>query len=136
MRALVVLCGVVGLAVAASASCGEDVTTGSGGSSSDAASTGCTTDEFCSGNTSGAGGGACEPACGVGLTCCGGACVNTANDIGNCGDCGVVCTGSSPFCEGTCQQAPCDADAGACTGGTCCGSACCNAGELCCQVNM
>ena len=121
MRALVVLCGIVGFTVAASA-CGEDVTTGGNGGSSNGSAT--------------TGDAECKPACGVGLTCCGGACVNVLNDIGNCGACAVLCTGPSPFCAGTCQQAPCDGDAGACTNGTCCGSACCNAGELCCQVNM
>jgi hypothetical protein len=61
--------------------------------------------------------------------------VNTTNDINNCGDCGVVCSGSTPYCSGGCQPRPCDIDGGACgTNGFCCGSQCCGEGQLCCEV--
>jgi hypothetical protein len=79
-----------------------------------------------SGGSGGAGGsGGSGPACTVlciaELTCCGNQCVNTRNDIRNCGGCGVVCPGPSPYCDGNkCAPAPC---APACSGG-----------QLCCEV--
>ncbi len=80
--------------------------------------------------------GACSPVCGTARTCCGGRCVNTANDPFNCGGCGVVCGGSTPYCNGSgaCRARPCSPDAGACAAGTtCCGDTCCAATELCCD---
>src|SRR5215472_13560140 len=53
------------------------------------------------------GGGGCNPACTLGRTCCGGACVNTSNDPFNCGGCNISCTGATPYCNGTCMAAPC-----------------------------
>jgi len=85
------------------------------------------------GSAGGAGGGACGPNCG--FTCCGAECVNTGNDINNCGACGKVCSGPAPFCNnGQCEQPPCQGVTCAGTA-TCCETACCNEGELCCNVN-
>lgn len=84
---------------------------------------------------SGGGGASCSPACGTSRTCCSGRCVNTANDLANCGGCGVVCSGATPYCGGSCQAAPCEIDAGTCgSGGRCCGASCCAAGQLCCDL--
>src|SRR6478735_11223016 len=83
---------------------------------------------------SGAGAGStCGTNCG--FKCCGPECVNTGNDINNCGTCGTVCPGPAPFCNnGKCEQAPCQGVT--CTGtATCCESECCQSGELCCNVN-
>ncbi len=75
---------------------------------------------------------ACVPSCSGGLQCCGGACVNPANDTDNCGQCGAHCPGPEAYChDGQCTTPPCTAKS--CTG-TCCGAACCGAGELCCDV--
>ena len=75
---------------------------------------------------------ACVPSCSMGLQCCGGACVNPANDTDNCGQCGTHCPGPEAYChDGQCTTPPCTAKS--CTG-TCCGAACCGAGELCCDV--
>jgi hypothetical protein len=92
-------------------------------------------------STTGAGGaGNCDPACDVGLECCGGKCINPANDVLNCGGCvalgmGEACPGNFPFCDnGTCGQAPCDPNT-TCVGITnCCGNNCCDMGQLCCVV--
>jgi hypothetical protein len=85
-------------------------------------------------SSTGDGGFVCAPACGAGLACCAGGCVNPRNDILNCGNCGVVCPGPAPFCNsGVCAQAPCNAGV-VCGGALCCGGACCAAGELCCEV--
>ena len=73
-------------------------------------------------------------ACGAGRTCCGGACVNTANNPKHCGVCGTECTGSTPFCDGTCQPIPCALDGGTCGATACCGANYCTAGQLCCKV--
>lgn len=85
-----------------------------------------------SGSSAGAG-----PTCGANCNfkCCGPECVNTGNDINNCGTCGNVCPGPGPFCNnGTCDQAPCQGVT--CTGtATCCETECCKPGELCCNVN-
>jgi hypothetical protein len=65
----------------------------------------------------------CTVLCVLGLTCCGNnQCVNVQNDIHNCGGCGVVCSGATPFCDGTkCAPSPC--------------SPACAGGQLCCVVN-
>lgn len=79
---------------------------------------------------------ACSPVCGTARACCDGRCVNTANDPFNCGGCGVVCSGVTPFCNGNgaCRERPCTADAGTCAAGTtCCGDRCCGATEICCN---
>jgi hypothetical protein len=73
----------------------------------------------------------CGRVCCVG--CCGGQCVDTSNDPHNCGGCGIMCTGDTPFCDGTCKPVPCSAEAGTCAAGTtCCGGECCNSDQLCC----
>lgn len=87
-----------------------------------------------SGGSAGAGGGCNAENCD--FTCCDDVCVNTDNDIKNCGSCGKVCEGSnSPFCDaGTCELVP------PCEGplcgpaGICCGTSCCTADQLCCDV--
>jgi hypothetical protein len=86
----------------------------------------------------GAGGnaaGCTENCANQGFTCCGGRCVNTANDIENCGECGEVCDGAFPYCgSGTCGTPPSTAT---CTGSThACAAECCAAGQLCCNVNQ
>jgi hypothetical protein len=76
----------------------------------------------------------CEPSCGL-FSCCSGTCVNFANDINNCGGCGITCEGPNPFCDsGQCGTPPCSAGTGCAEGATCCVDSCCGAGELCCQV--
>jgi hypothetical protein len=83
--------------------------------------------------------GACGDAgCAAGLTCCGGACVNFANDIHHCGGCTVTCGGPSPFYSGgSCAQAPCNPGVvcSAPNATLCCGASCCAAGQLCCDIN-
>lgn len=62
-----------------------------------------------------------------GLICCGGRCVNTNNDIYNCGGCGAGCTDDALYCQsGTCTTTPCTDEA------TPSG---CPQGQLCCIVN-
>jgi hypothetical protein len=78
------------------------------------------------------GGCSTDGGCAMGLTCCGGRCVNAFNDPHNCGDCGVVCTGATAYCEGQCIATPCDQEAGACGSNSCCGAQCCDRGQLCC----
>jgi hypothetical protein len=97
-------------------------TTGAGGAST--------------GSTTGAGGAAdCVPACGRGLTCCNGLCVNPGNDINHCGGCDKPCAGTSPFCDnGTCGTPSCDPSTSCGGTDTCCGSECCAPGMLCCVV--
>jgi hypothetical protein len=99
----------------------------SGGSSSGGSSSGG------SGSGASSGGGSCSPACGPSRLCCNGTCVNPDNDPFNCGACGVQCTGSTPFCSGSCQPAQCSANHGCDIGLECCGDQCCVAGDLCCQ---
>jgi hypothetical protein len=68
--------------------------------------------------------------------CCGGFCVNTNNDIQNCGGCNKVCTGRDPYCGGgNCGTPPCSGVA--CLGTElCCGSQCCAVGQLCCFLEV
>src|SRR5262249_41382126 len=66
--------------------------------------------------------------------CCAGVCVNTNNDIKNCGNCGTTCQGAHPFCESVCVDPPCDQGVACAAEQTCCGAMCCNAGELCCAL--
>jgi hypothetical protein len=70
----------------------------------------------------------------LGFTCCNGFCANTANDVLNCGGCGTVCPGPSPYCTGHCATAPCNSGTTCGAGSTCCGSKCCTGGTLCCLV--
>jgi hypothetical protein len=78
------------------------------------------------------GSGACGT-CDIGLECCDGSCVNTGNDINNCGDCGSRCD-DTRFCdEGFCKPPPCSGTACLATQ-FCCGTECCKLGQLCCVV--
>jgi hypothetical protein len=73
----------------------------------------------------------CVPECPRGRLCCGGVCVNPANDPTNCGGCGVRCSGEKSFCNETCMAPPCEGTV--CLGiKTCCGTTCCGQGEICC----
>jgi hypothetical protein len=107
---------------------GTSATGGAGGSTGGSAGVAGTS------GSAGAGGGCNAANCE--FTCCDDVCVNTDNDIQNCGSCGNVCGGSSsPFCNaGTCEATP------PCNGplcgpaGTCCGSSCCTPDQLCCDV--
>jgi hypothetical protein len=107
------------------ASGGSGGIAGSGGSSA-------------SGGTSGSGGGAgCEPACTFGLTCCSGRCVNTANDILNCGSCGLTCNQLNPHClSGKCDVPVCFGGIGCIGEQVCCGDVCCGGGtgKICCDI--
>ena len=79
--------------------------------------------DMAGGGGAGGGGGSstCAVLCTMGFTCCNGACVNLANDIHNCGKCGVTCSAPNDFCDGqTCAPPPC--------------SPACGAGTLCCDV--
>lgn len=80
--------------------------------------------------------GDCDGGCSFGRMCCSGECINPANDPENCGTCGTRCMGSTPYCNNTCQPAPCSGNESTCAadGGTCCGSSCCGAGQLCCDM--
>ncbi len=115
--------------------CGGDTDDGTGGSSSSGSGGSGGSGASTSSGTGGSSSGNCDPACTMGLECCGDQCVNKANDILNCGSCGELCTQDFPFCDnGTCADAPCNAGGG-CTGElNCCGASCCAAGELCCVV--
>jgi hypothetical protein len=107
---------------------------GNAGSAATAGHAGSGTGGSGGGAVAGAGGGSsCGPNCG--FSCCGPDCVNTNNDINNCGVCGNVCPGPAPYCNnGKCDQAPCQGVT--CTGATtCCEAECCKVGELCCEVN-
>jgi hypothetical protein len=108
---------------------GSSGTGGPGGSSGTSRDGGLT-----DGSPGGASSGTCTPQCATALSCCSGHCVNAANDPQNCGACGNVCGGSTPFCLGQCMATPCKLDAGACGGESCCGYGCCGQGQLCCLV--
>jgi hypothetical protein len=88
-----------------------------------------------SSGTGSGGTGDCTESCGIGFKCCNGDCINPANDILNCGQCGKVCDGDQPFCDdGTCGSPPCDGGT-TCVGTQfCCGANCCELGQLCCVV--
>jgi hypothetical protein len=74
------------------------------------------------GSGGGGGGRPCAVLCTMGFICCDGECVNTRNDIRNCGSCGTVCTAPNDYCDGQkCAPPPCAPS--------------CGAGELCCVVN-
>ena len=65
-----------------------------------------------------------EPACNPGLTDCSGTCVNTSNDIHNCGTCGHTCPGDNATCNGgSCACTPSCVTVNGCgsdgCGGTC-----------------
>lgn len=125
---------------------GGAATGGSGGSASGGAGAGSggaggTGGTGTGGNTGGAGGAGGAAPCLLSCTstfpeCCSNACVWTVNDPENCGGCGIKCSGTTPFCQGSlCVAQPCTAtDAGAC-GTNCCGTSCCGTGEICCSVN-
>jgi hypothetical protein len=50
--------------------------------------------------------------CGSG-TCCAGACADLSNDSSNCGACGMVCPGMTPYCAaGKCGTNPCTGQVG------------------------
>lgn len=105
---------------------GSDASTDSAGGGGDAG--GVTHD---SGGGDGSGGG-CN--CEQGRICCGGQCVNPDNDPKNCGNCGIVCGGTTPYCDGSCQRTPCAQGGPTCIGAQfCCGSSCCDSGQLCCK---
>lgn len=113
-----------------STSSGSTTSSGSGTTSSSTSSTSSTS------SASSSGGGCNQTTCSVqpGFSCCNGQCVNTDNDIDNCGTCGKTCGGAHPFCnKGTCQEPPCQGVA--CTANQfCCGTSCCADDQLCCDV--
>lgn len=77
-------------------------------------------------------GGVCTPGCGPGFSCCNGACVNTANDPHNCGDCNIQCAAPTNLCAGSCVAPPCTVNCGP----NCCGQECCSGNQICCEVQM
>lgn len=131
------------LALAACGGSTGDGGNGGGGSGGSAAlgGSGGTATGGTAGTAGGTGGGPVKcgggAACGTGFTCCNGICVNTANDIFNCGSCGNACTGPNPFCNGNaCDKAPCNVTPPPPAGALCCGTSICKTGELCCNVNI
>lgn len=79
----------------------------------------------------------CTPACGQGLTCCNGHCVNHDNDILNCHQCDQKCAANQKYCDhGLCSPPPCMNVACPANGSFCCGNACCKPGQLCCNIPM
>ena len=77
----------------------------------------------------------CDPVtCAAPFQCCGETCANLQNDIKNCGACGTVCPGATPYCDkGTCGTPPCLGGT-MCPGTLCCGLRCCTAGQICCEI--
>jgi hypothetical protein len=145
----VILCGAMSIGCSGSTDEDSNGAGGAGGSSGGTGGTGATSGTGATGaggtGGSGATGGGAGTDAGTttcnatncGFTCCGDQCVNTDNDIKNCGACGNTCGESAnPFCNaGTCQAAPpCDPTT-ACDANTfCCGTTCCALGQLCCDV--
>jgi hypothetical protein len=78
----------------------------------------------------------CQEDCAAsGFKCCDGACINPANDVENCGECGTRCTGPARYCDnGTCGEPECDSGTSCGGGEQCCGEECCDGGQLCCVV--
>jgi len=93
-----------------------------------------------------------ELACGAGLRACGEACVNTLDDVSNCGACGRACRGDQACAGGACEcaagrvecggacrnlqtdAAHCGRCGNACASGSCVAGACaCAAGEATCD---
>ena len=62
----------------------------------------------------GTGGAQCDPACGAGLTCCSGRCVNLQEDPMNCNMCGNPCGVDSGCCRGVCTSFLDGQNCGAC----------------------
>lgn len=79
---------------------------------------------------------ACDEDCEAsGFECCDGVCVNTTNDIENCGECGVRCAGPVRYCDnGSCGVPECASGINCGAGAQCCGAECCGAEQLCCVV--
>jgi hypothetical protein len=77
---------------------------------------------------------ACQNCSMPSFLCCNGQCIDSLNDINNCGQCAHKCGGQNPYCNlGACGMPPCNGVT--CLGGQlCCGDQCCNAGYLCCDV--
>jgi hypothetical protein len=124
--------------------CSGDVVVGSGGQGTSSSSSGSasksvsSTSIGSSGSSSGSissssTGTPCAQACGAGLTCCDGQCVNTQNDPHNCGMCGNPCSAPKLLCDGTCVQPACTDPT---CSGTCCGDSCCTMGKICCEVQQ
>ena len=105
--------------------CGDSTSTGGGEADADAGSdtvlVDAPSDVPYDGPDSGGGPCASDGGCFNGLSCCGGACVNLANDPLNCGACGVTCSGDTSMCNNGCVKPTC---APACTGS-----------QICCLVN-
>ncbi len=120
---------------ASAGSAGAGATGGTGGTGG-ASGTGGTSGTSGTSGASGTGGDCAADCAGSGLICCAGRCVNTGNDLKNCGACGNACEGPFPYCDnGTCGAPPCFGTA--CAGNTtCCGSECCGLGQICCTVNV
>jgi hypothetical protein len=74
--------------------------------------------------------GACGRACGAGLSCCGGECVDRQTDRQSCGICGRACADGEECCQGECKRVDSDeSNCGLCgrgcaPGATCCGGSC------------
>jgi hypothetical protein len=117
-------------------------TTGSAGTSGAAGTTGSAGRGGTTGQAGG-GGAAGRKTCQTdgdcqGFSCCGGFCVNTKNDILNCGGCNLPCPGGQPYCaNGTCGAPPCSLVGAQCIQGQfCCAGSCCATGQLCCSVTQ
>jgi hypothetical protein len=86
--------------------------------------------------------GGCTPACTDGLTCCGGKCVDTTNDVNNCGACNTVCTatGHPGCCNSKCADLVSNHNCGMCgkdcslllSGGVTCSCTKANDGTIAC----